>query len=82
MSFSETATKLPPTEALDFYVAELERATKEQRFGIAGVGSVTASVPPSSPGATVDVNLLEQRSIKVKLTSNGFRVSAESSMCA
>lgn len=73
-SIGQTSQPTPLDEP-DFYVAELQRAVSEQRFGVTNIGNVAASVPPSSPGATVNVELLEQRTIKIKLTLHGFRVS-------
>lgn len=63
-----------PAEDPDFFVNELRRASQEQLFGVADVGAVVASTPPSSPGATVNVQLLERRSIKIKLSLEGYRV--------
>jgi len=68
-----------PQDEPDFFVNELQRASKEQLFGVIGVGTVTASTPPSSPGATVVVELLERRSIKIKLSLVGYRVISSGS---
>jgi len=69
-----TAPHQRTTGELDFFVTELHRASKEQLFGVVDVGAVAASTPPSSPGATVGVQLLEHRSIKIKLSVEGYRV--------
>jgi len=66
-------------EEPDFFVNELRRTSKEQLFGVIGVGTVTASTPPSSLGATVLVELLEHRSIKIKLSVRGYRVISSGS---
>jgi len=76
MDSGEAELQQRPPEEPDFFVNELRRASKEQLFGVIGVGAVTASNPPSSPGATVVVELLEQRSIKIKLSLVGYRVRA------
>jgi len=68
-----------PQDEPDFFVNELQRASKEQLFGVIGVGTVTASTPPSSPVATVVVELLERRSIKIKLSLVGYRVISSGS---
>ena len=64
------------TEELYSFVNELQRVSDEQSFGVVDVGAVSASTPPSSPGATVIVDLLERRSIKIKLSPKGYRVRA------
>jgi len=79
MDSGEAELQQRPPEEPDFFVNELRRASKEQLFGVIGVGAVTASNPPSSPGATVVVELLEQRSIKIKLSLVGYRVISSGS---
>lgn len=71
-----SATSLTPLDNPDFFVAELQRAVNEQTYGVVSIGTVAASVPPSSPGATVNVQLLEKRFVKIKLTLAGYRVSS------
>ena len=58
-----------------FFVGELREAVNEQRFGIVDVGDVSFQSPPSSPGAVVEIELLEHKTIKVKLDLDGYRVS-------
>jgi len=76
MDSGEAESQQRAPQEPDFFVNELRRASKEQIFGVIGVGTVTASTPPSSPGATVVVELLERRSIKIKLSLVGYRVRA------
>lgn len=70
----DDAAAATPLDEPDFYVAELRRAANEQSWGVQSVGNVAASVPPSMPGATVELKLLEPRSVKIKLTLQGYRV--------
>jgi len=79
MDSGQSEMQQRPQDEPDFFVNELRRASKEQLFGVIGVGTVTASTPPSSPGATVVVELLERRSIKIKLSLVGYRVISSGS---
>jgi len=79
MDSGQSESQQRPQDEPDFFVNELRRASKEQLFGVVGVGTVTASTPPSSPGATVVVELLERRSIKIKLSLVGYRVISSGS---
>jgi hypothetical protein len=57
-------------------VAELQRAAEEIKFGVRRVGKVaqTVGTPLVAPGATVEVELIENRTIKIKLTLTGYKV--------
>lgn len=70
-----------PLDQLDFYVSELTKAASENKFGLKSVGNVTStgSSTLAKPGATVEVELLEGKSIKVKLTVSGYKASLAAS---
>jgi hypothetical protein len=61
----------------EFYRTELHRALSEQRYGI--VSYLIDNEACTSHVAFALINLLEQRQIRVQLSSRGYEVSPDSS---
>lgn len=66
-----------PLDHPDFYVSELTRALYEIQFGVKRIGAVvpTSTSSLAKPGSTAEVELLEGRTIKIKLTLSGYKVN-------